>query len=65
MVLKLSNYFFLISASAKFNLPPGTNVVLKDSAGVAVDADIFDEFVRTSKASFRIVYHDQSGKKLA
>ncbi len=33
---------------------------LKDSAGV--DADIFDELVRTSKVSFKILDGDKSGK---
>ncbi len=35
---------------------------LKDSAGVDVDADIFDELVRTSKVSFKILDGDKSGK---
>ncbi|KAF4118756.1 hypothetical protein G5714_000807 [Onychostoma macrolepis] len=49
-------------ASAKFNLLHGANVVLKDSAGVDVDvdADIFDELVRTSKVSFQIWDGDKS-----
>ncbi|RXN38196.1 hypothetical protein ROHU_001343 [Labeo rohita] len=46
---------------AKFNLPHGANVVLKDSAGVDVDADIFDELVRTSKVSFKILDCDTAG----
>ncbi|ROL48390.1 hypothetical protein DPX16_4216 [Anabarilius grahami] len=49
---------FIKEASAKFNLPYGANVVLKDSAGVDVDADIFDELVRTSKVSFKILDGD-------
>ncbi|KAF4109198.1 hypothetical protein G5714_010271 [Onychostoma macrolepis] len=51
---------FIKEASAKFNLPHGANVVLKDSAGVDVDADIFDELVRTSKVSFQIWNDDKS-----
>lgn len=39
-------------------------MVLKDSAGVDVDADIFDELVRTSKVSFKILDGDTAGKKL-
>ncbi|KAK2907051.1 hypothetical protein Q8A67_006036 [Cirrhinus molitorella] len=49
---------FIKEASAKFNLPHGANVVLKDSAGVDVDADIFDELVKTSKVSFKILDGD-------
>ncbi|XP_052394318.1 uncharacterized protein LOC127951447 [Carassius gibelio] len=51
---------FIKEASAKFNLPHGANVVLKDSAGVDVDADIFDELVRTSKVSFKILDGDNN-----
>ncbi len=29
-----------------------------------VDADIFDELVKISKVSFKILYGDKSGKKL-
>ncbi|XP_043081307.1 LOW QUALITY PROTEIN: serine/threonine-protein kinase pim-1-like [Puntigrus tetrazona] len=36
----------------------------KDFAGVDVDADIFDELVRTSKVSFRLLDGDKAGKKL-
>lgn len=33
-------------------------------AGVDVDSDIFDELVRTSNASFKVLVGDKSGKKL-
>lgn len=49
----------------KFNLPRGTSVVLKDSEGFDVDADVFDELVRTTNTSFKILFSNKSGKKLA
>lgn len=51
---------FIIEASAKFNLPPGTNVVLTDSEGFDVDADVFDEVVRTTNPSFKILFGHKS-----
>lgn len=45
---------FICEASSKFNLLKGTKVILRDSAGVDVDADIFDELVRSSKVSFKL-----------
>lgn len=53
---------FWLSVSAKFNLPNGTNVDLKDSSGVDVAADIFDELVRSATVSFT-VFTEDSGKK--
>lgn len=57
-------YLFHPLASSKFNLPNGSKVILKDSAGVDVDADIFDELVRSSKVSFKVLDGEKSGKKL-
>ncbi|XP_056608550.1 uncharacterized protein LOC130426051 isoform X2 [Triplophysa dalaica] len=51
---------FIIEASMKFNLPRGTSVVLKNSEGFDVDADVFDELVRTTNASFKILCSDKS-----
>ncbi|XP_057203157.1 uncharacterized protein LOC130562266 isoform X2 [Triplophysa rosa] len=51
---------FIMEASTKFNLPPGTSVVLTDSEGFDVDADVFDELVRTTNVSFKILYSDKS-----
>ncbi|XDV16209.1 hypothetical protein PO909_016025 [Leuciscus waleckii] len=51
---------FICEASSKFNLPNGSKVILKDSAGVDVDADIFDELVRSSKVSFKVLDGEKS-----
>jgi len=48
-------YLFLPLALSKFNLPNGTKVILKDSARVDVDADIFDELMRSSKVSLKVL----------
>ncbi|KAG7459331.1 hypothetical protein MATL_G00209520 [Megalops atlanticus] len=49
------DYFkFIQEVSAKFNLPNGTDVDLKDSAGVDVAADVFDELLRSSTVSFMV-----------
>ncbi|KAI7801975.1 hypothetical protein IRJ41_019740, partial [Triplophysa rosa] len=39
-------YKFILQASYKLHLPPETNVLLKDCAGVDVDADIFDDVLQ-------------------
>ncbi|XP_074523915.1 uncharacterized protein LOC141788757 [Halichoeres trimaculatus] len=44
---------FLQGVLAKFDLPGSTSLVLKDSAGVEVDADIFDELLKSSQVSFK------------
>ncbi|CAK6978521.1 uncharacterized protein LOC115799910, partial [Scomber scombrus] len=40
--------------SAQFNLLNGADVDLKDSSGVKVEADIFDELLRSAKVSFKV-----------
>ncbi|XP_051571183.1 uncharacterized protein LOC127450830 isoform X1 [Myxocyprinus asiaticus] len=57
-------YQFVQEASTKFNLPNGTNLVLKDSGEVEVDSDIFDELVRSSKhLSFKVFSGDKSAER--
>lgn len=47
---------------AKFNLPGCTSLILKDSSGVEVDSDIFDELLKSSGVSFKA--EECNGKKL-
>ncbi|XP_051995024.1 uncharacterized protein LOC127652735 [Xyrauchen texanus] len=56
-------YQFIQEAATKFNMPNGTNVVLKDSAEVDVDSDIFDELVRSSNVSFKLGSGDKSAER--
>lgn len=44
---------FFVSVLAKFNLPGFTTLILKDSAGVEVDSDIFDELLKSSDMSLK------------
>ncbi|KAM3599323.1 uncharacterized protein V6R79_003644 [Siganus canaliculatus] len=44
---------FLQAVLAKFNLPGSTSLSLKDSSDVEVDADIFDELLKSSGVSFK------------
>ncbi|KAI4828634.1 hypothetical protein KUCAC02_022714, partial [Chaenocephalus aceratus] len=44
---------FLQGVLAKFNLPGLTSLMLKDSTGVEVDSDIFDELLNSSRVSFK------------
>ncbi len=53
-------YLFLPLSFCKVHLAAWSQCVLKDSAGV--DANIFDELMRTSKVSFKILDGDKSGK---
>ncbi|XP_030613062.1 uncharacterized protein LOC115799910 [Archocentrus centrarchus] len=46
---------FIQEVHAKFNLASGVSVDLKDSSGVDVDADIFDELLRSATVSFKVV----------
>uniref|UniRef100_A0AAV2JTM4 Uncharacterized protein n=1 Tax=Knipowitschia caucasica TaxID=637954 RepID=A0AAV2JTM4_KNICA len=49
------DYFqFIQEVSAKFNLINESDVALKDSSRVDVDADIFDELVRSAAVSFKV-----------
>lgn len=52
---------FWLLVSAKFNLPNGADVYLKDSSGVDVDADIFDELLRSATVSLK-AFIKNSGK---
>ncbi|KAM3623526.1 uncharacterized protein V6R79_012175 [Siganus canaliculatus] len=42
-----------IPVLAKFNLPSSASLRLKDSSNVEVDADIFDELLKSSGVSFK------------
>ncbi|KAM4597229.1 uncharacterized protein V3H82_023060 [Fundulus diaphanus] len=46
---------FIQEVHAKFNLTSEVCVELKDSSGVDVDPDIFDELLRSSTVSFKVV----------
>ena len=48
----IKQYFF--SVSAQFNLLNGADMDLKDSSRVNVEADIFDELLRSAKVSFKV-----------
>lgn len=62
-------HVFLLLVVVKFDFPNGSHVNLKDSSGVDVDADIFDELVRGAAVSFKVFTEepcgteDHSGKK--
>ena len=47
---------------AKFNLPVSASLSLKDSAGMEVDLDIFDELLKSSEMSFKA--EECNGEKL-
>ncbi|XP_062309209.1 uncharacterized protein LOC134038860 isoform X1 [Osmerus eperlanus] len=49
---------FLQGVLAKFNLSGFTALMLKDSAGVEVDSDIFDELLKSSQVSFKAFTED-------
>lgn len=55
---------FSVLVLAKFNLPGVTPLVLKDSAGVGVGPDIFDELLKSSKVSFKASTEEGDGKQL-
>ncbi|CAL8342217.1 unnamed protein product [Arctogadus glacialis] len=60
------DYFqFIQEVSAKFNLPNESDVDLKDSSGVDVDADIFDELVRSAAVSFKVFTEDSAEKEVS
>ncbi|CAL8361381.1 unnamed protein product [Arctogadus glacialis] len=60
------DYFqFIQEVSAKFNLPNESDVDLKDSSGVDVDADIFDELVRSAAVSFKVFTGDSAEKEVS
>ncbi|XP_071325048.1 uncharacterized protein [Trachinotus anak] len=44
---------FLQEVMAKFSLPGFTSLILKDSAGVEVDSDVFDELLKSSQVSLK------------
>ncbi|XP_028456286.1 uncharacterized protein LOC114570240 [Perca flavescens] len=60
------DYFqFIQEVSAKFNLPNEPDVNLQDSSGVDVDADIFDELVRSAAVSFKVSNEDSAEKEVS
>ncbi|CAL8383707.1 unnamed protein product [Arctogadus glacialis] len=60
------DYFqFIQEVSAQFNLPNESDVDLKDSSGVDVDADIFDELVRSAAVSFKVFTEDSAEKEVS
>ncbi|XP_019741240.1 uncharacterized protein LOC109525283 isoform X2 [Hippocampus comes] len=56
---------FIQEVSAKFNLPNGAHVDLKDSSGVDVDADIFDKLLKFAPVSFKVSTGHAAENKLA
>ncbi|KAI9541433.1 hypothetical protein NQZ68_029802 [Dissostichus eleginoides] len=52
---------FLQGVLAKFNLPGLTSLMLKDSTGVEVDSDIFDELLNSSRVSFKAFTEECNG----
>lgn len=63
-VMTRSEVILSVSVLAKFNLPGFTSLILKDSAGVEVDSDIFDELLKSSEVSFKAFTEECNGKKL-
>ncbi|KAL7835653.1 hypothetical protein SRHO_G00280000 [Serrasalmus rhombeus] len=49
----------------KFGLPKETHVDLKDSSGIDVNSDIFDELVKSSQVSFVVSTEESSGTATA
>lgn len=58
--MTLSEVIISFSVLAKFNLPAFAPLILRDSAGVEVDSDLFDEVVTDS---FKAFTEEGSGKK--
>lgn len=48
-VMTLSEVIISFSVLAKFNLPAFAPLILRDSAGVEVDSDLFDELLKSSQ----------------
>lgn len=63
-LMTLSEVIFSVLVLAKFSLPGFTSLVCKDSAGVEVDSDIFDELLKSSQVSFKASTLECNGKKL-
>ncbi|CAL9698554.1 unnamed protein product [Knipowitschia caucasica] len=60
------DYFqFIQEVSAKFNLINESDVALKDSSRVDVDADIFDELVRSAAVSFKVFTGESAEKEVS
>ncbi|KAL7866045.1 hypothetical protein SRHO_G00112920 [Serrasalmus rhombeus] len=55
---------FITEILTKFGLPKETHVDLKDSSGIDVDSDIFDELVKSSQVSFVVSTEESSGDVL-
>ncbi|KAL6481009.1 hypothetical protein MHYP_G00090890 [Metynnis hypsauchen] len=51
---------FITEILTKFGLPKETHVDLKDSSGIDVDSDIFDELVKSSQVSFVVSTEESS-----
>ncbi|KAJ8375057.1 hypothetical protein SKAU_G00056370 [Synaphobranchus kaupii] len=52
---------FIQEVAVKFDFPSGAHVNLKDSSGVDVDADVFDELVRGAAVSFKVFTEERCG----
>lgn len=61
--MTLTEVITYISVLVKFSLPAFTSLVMRDSAGVEVDSDIFDEVLRSSEVSFKAFTEEGNGKK--
>ncbi|KAL6471860.1 hypothetical protein MHYP_G00205100 [Metynnis hypsauchen] len=54
---------FITEILTKFGLPKEAHVDLKDSSGVDVDSDIFDELVKSSQVSFVVSTEESSDER--
>lgn len=69
MYINIHVHVFLLLVAVKFDFPNRSHVNLKDSSGVDVEADVFDELVRGAAVSFKVFTEepcdteDHSGKK--
>ncbi|XP_037387943.1 uncharacterized protein LOC119263450 isoform X2 [Pygocentrus nattereri] len=54
---------FITEILTKFGLPKETHVDLKDSSGIDVDSDIFDELVKSSQVSFVVSTEESSDER--
>lgn len=61
--MTLYSVIISISALAKFSLPAFTPLVLRDSAGLEVDLDIFDELLKVIRGVFQGLHGRRQWKK--
>lgn len=63
MYINIHVYVFLLLVAVKFDFPNLSHVSLKDSSGVDVEADVFDELVRSAAVSFKVFTEEACGKE--